>query len=764
MVTGSREHRELSRAAAAEGMVLLKNENHILPLKSGCRVALFGCGQIDFISGGGGSGTVYSPYTVNILDGLVKKSSEGKLQLYKPLYEFYQKSIESELQLLKSMGANREALARLVEGKNPKEPEIPQHLFEAASENADTAIICIRRYSCEAYDHKAEKGDYYLSDDEKALVDRVKNSFEKIVVLLNIGGVTDTSWFNKDPKIQAAMIIWQPGMEGGNTVADILCGEITPSGKLVDTFAASYMNYPCAENFSASEDCVIYDEDIFVGYRYFETFPEAKKKVNYCFGHGLSYTDFLIDTVYAEYQDNTVSIRCTVKNIGKYIGKEVVQVYLSCPKGVLGKPEKQLAAFCKTDILQPDNMQELTIRFDLREFASFDDLGKIREAAFVLEKGDYSILIGTSVQNCKPVLNFSLKETTVVKQSKHRAAPKVCFKRMLANGRKEQIPAFESEKRRPLPAPIEAAPPSETATVFDLAVGNVTVDEFVAQMTTQELGYLLSGHPGVSASGTNGFGGMGRASRLMMPLMITADGPAGLRIVPERGGCTTSFPCATMMACSFNEKLTEAVAVAGAREVKENNIAVWLTPALNIHRSPLCGRNFEYFSEDPLIAGKMAAAVVRGIQSQRIAATVKHFSCNDKETNRRNSDSIVSERALREIYLKGFEISIKEASPWCVMTAYNLVNGVRSSQQYDLIEGILREEWGFQGLVMTDWCVFGSQIDELESGNDVRMPESLIMESKTTYDVGQLIAEGQIPLGVAQRSAKRVIELLLKLE
>lgn len=765
-VTASEEHIALSRRAACEGMVLLKNENGLLPLKGGTRAALFGRGQIDYIKGGGGSGVVSTAYTRNIFEGMEIKQQEGKIELFRELSEFYESALAQECAMLNSLDRKVYAMERLINGVGSREPEVPDELMDRARAFADTAIVVISRYSCEKYDRNAEAegGDFYLSKDEKTLVARVKERFSHIAVVLNVGGIVDVSWFSDEPGIEAALLAWQSGIEGGLAVADILCGDALPSGRLTDTIARRYEDYPSSKYFGESEEYVCYSEDIFVGYRFFETVPGAADRVIYPFGYGLGYTEFSLDRFTCAFSGTEAIITAQIKNTGKMPGREVVQAYIEPPTGALQKPKRVLTAFVKTETIEPGEEREIKLSFDLKDFASYDDTGLVLKSAFILEKGDYGVLIGGNVRSAKRAFTIELESDIIVKRTSARACPRHPLSRMRADGSFEKLAPEERELDKVSGAAIACAPAKSGATLFDVAEKRIALDELIMAMSTEELGYLLYGHNTFSASPTNGIGGGGRKSKRAIPLLTTADGPAGLRIPPEVGITTSAFPCATQLACSWDTELVERVDAAIAAELRENNIAIYLAPALNIHRDPLCGRNFEYYSEDPLVSGKMAAAAVRGIQSMGVAATLKHFAMNGKEINRRNSDSRASEKALREVYLRGFEIAVREGRPWALMTAYNKVNGVRASQNYDLITGILRQEWGFDGLVMTDWHVFGEEIDELLAGNDVKMPEAMELPAKRLSDIPAAVASGALPLDVVRESAKRVLELILRLE
>ena len=774
LVTACEEHIALSLAAAEEGMVLLKNEKGLLPFAAGTRLALFGKGQIDYVRGGGGSGEVTTSYTRNIYEGLKRKEKEEKVQIFDALSAFYEKNVRDQYE-------NGVQIGQTVE------PEIPKELLASARSFTDTAVVTICRFSGEGWDRKGipGDGDFYLSPQEQRMVESVKAAFPRVAVVLDVGGMVDSSWFKDDPAIQSVLLAWQAGIEGGLAVADILCGDANPSGKLTDTFAGSFEDYPSSAHFNDSEDYVEYTEDIYVGYRYFETIPGAASRVNYPFGFGLSYTSFSIDQITGEERDGRIHLSACVTNTGDRAGREVVQAYVQAPQGKLGKPERALAAFAKTRLLAPGETQRVFLSFETDSLASYDDLGKVARSAYIMEAGEYRFHLGNSVRNTVPVPFVHTEMTDrITKQLSERVAPVALPSRMLADGSFETLPVTSDGSRDINPAFVEGLQPhkgswrdelafstgkpgekegapeaskaaGERLLLQDVAEGRCSLDEFVSQLTNGQLIDLLCGQPNTGVANTFG---MGNLPEYGVPNVMTADGPAGVRIQPEMGVCTTAWPCATLLACTWNPQLVEQIGAAGAMEMKENNLGVWLTPAMNIHRSPLCGRNFEYYSEDPLITGKMAAAMVRGIQSRHIGASVKHFCCNNKETNRKESDSRVSERALREIYLKVFEIAVKEAQPWTLMTCYNLVNGQYASEREDLLAGILRGEWGFTGMITTDWWNKAYQYKEIIAGNDLKMgagePDRVL----------EALREGKVSREEIAACAKRVLETILKFD
>ncbi len=651
---------------------------------------------------------------------------------------------------------NGETNGRLTEAK------IPADLLNEAKAFTETAIITINRYSKEAEDRKNDGTDTYflLSEEEKNMVEAVCSNFKNVIVLLNTGSMIDTSWFANNDKISSALMIWQGGMEGGLAAADVLVGDVNPSGKLVDTCAKNFEDYPSSEGFHESDLYTKYTEDIFVGYRYFETIPNKKACVVYPFGYGLSYTKFEFSNISATQISEKIIVCVDVKNSGKCDGKEVVQVYYSAPKGKITKPSVNLCAFKKTKLLKPNETETIVMTFDVSAMASYDDIGDIQKSAYILEKGEYKIYIGNSVRNITELkYKYTLSENIIVEQLTEYCVPKNLGKRMIASGEYINVSDREAtQKTFPVEYVCERKFPENEENrkmLIDVYNKEISLDDFISQLTDEELFDLLGGKADTGVADTGGMGGL---KKYGIPCPMTADGPAGLRLNPKIGINTTAFPVATMIACTWNLDLMEEMGKAGALEVKENNLSMWLTPAMNIHRSPLCGRNFEYFSEDPFISGKMAAAKVRGIQSVGIVATLKHFACNNRETNRTIADSILSERALREIYLKGFEIAVKESEPKLVMTSYNVINGVYASENAELITGILRNEWHYQGLVTTDWWNKAIKTKEIIAGNDMRMPIECNPEPGD-YTMLKDLNRNQLAVCV-----KRLLELILWLE
>ena len=781
-VTAGKEHIALSRRAAREGMVLLKNEGNALPLQRGCRVALFGKATVDYVKGGGGSGDVTVPYIRTLYDGFAEVI--GRESVFRGTADYYRKYVTE----------------RYAEGWVPgmvAEPPVPEDLLREARAFTDTAVISVSRFSGEGWDRKSsrekitrkepvtgdavsmsdvlfEKGDFYLSDAERAMIGLVSRTFEKTVVVLNVGGMVETACFRDDPRIQGLLMAFQGGMEGGCAAAELLMGLYTPSGKLTDTYAKELDDYPGCADFYESDQYVHYTEDIYVGYRYFETIPGARDRVVYPFGYGLSYTRFRLTGHAVVFDGEDAEAGVLVTNTGGMPGREVVQVYYSAPQGRLGKPARELAGYRKTRLLAPGESEWVTVRFPLAEMASHDDLGKTARSAWVLEAGEYRFFIGTSVRDVTEAAEtWTLPEDRIVRQLTARMTPTCLPRRLLADGTFESLPTgacndFNATALTPMThAEIHAAPETravprlknfgrgEGMKLKDVAEGRITLEEFTAALPLEDLACLLGGQPNVGLANTFGYG---NNPVFGIPNIMTADGPAGIRFHPGLGVGTTAFPCATLLGSTWDPEIAREVGAAAALEAKENNIMVWLAPGVNIHRNPLCGRNFEYFSEDPLLAGKQAAALVRGVQSNRIAATPKHFALNNKETNRRNCDSRASERAIREIYLKQFEIVVREAHPWSIMTSYNIINGHRASENRDLLTGILREEWGFDGMVTTDWWTLGEHYKETAAGNDMKMATGFPDRLAEAVEKGVLTREDM------EKAARNVLRLILRID
>ncbi len=767
-ITGCKDHIDISRKAAQEGMVLLKN-NGLLPLSSGKKLVLLGKAAVDYVKGGGGSGDVHCAYVHSLYDGL----KNHNVEVFEPLISFYKDEMEKQYKMERVPGMTQEVLPS-------------DDMVKEAAAFSDTALVVISRFSGEGWDRSSIEdnwefnpwpktrsmpsisaeifpdGDYYLTKEEKEMITIATKNFAKVVAVLNVGGIIDCSFIKNDDNIGAALYIGQGGMEGGDAAAAILLGEVNPSGKLVDTFAGNLSDYPSTENYHESFDFVEYTDDIYVGYRYFETIPGAKDKVIYPFGFGLSYTSFDTEVLGGKETSDGKCFEFKVKvtNTGKTAGKEIVQLYYGAPEGKLGKPSRVLGDFEKTKLLEAGESQELTLTVSKYAMSSYDDLGKVKDAAYVLEAGEYTFYIGSNVRDAKKTdFSWNNDKDEITCQLSHKLVPVSLKKRMLSDGSYEELPQGkakdinESLIKKMEPGTEEALTPiirqenghyfaspfkQGAKTFFDVAEGKVSLKEFMDQLSDDELIYLVGGQPN---TGVGNVFGMGNMPEYGIPNAVTADGPAGVRIAKETGIATTAFPCSTLIACTWNKEIAEEIGVAGGEELKENNLCVWLTPAVNIHRNPMCGRNFEYYSEDPYVAGRMAAAMVRGIQKNRVGASVKHFACNNKETNRKHSDSRVSERALRELYLKAFEIIVHESDPYTIMSSYNAINGERASESRDLLTGILRDEWDYKGMVTSDWWTRGEHYKEVKAGNDLKMACGFPDRLKKAMELGALTRE-----------------------
>lgn len=674
---------ELLCRAAAEGAVLLKNDG-TLPLKD--KFALFGRVQTDtFYTGYGSGGNVLKPYGVSILEGLQR---DPDLTFDVVLAEQYR------------AWAKEHPADHGDWGNWPyRYPEMPldERLVKDAAKRCAAAVVVIGRAAGEDRENELKEGSYYLAEGERAMLRLVKKHFAKVAVLLNIGSVMDFSWL-EDYEIGAALALWQGGMEAGNACAKLLSGKISPCGKLADTVARAYGDYPSAENFGNAEYNE-YREDIYVGYRYFSTF--APEKVLFPFGYGLSYTRFTVDASAEE----RGCVRWRAVNTGACAGKEVVQIYVQKPCGNYGNPARELAGFAKTKLLLAGESEEGEIALADRAFCSYDSLRSL----YVMPVGTYRILAGTDSASAKEIFSFSLGEEKIVERLREQCAPASSFP-VLANGEGKAKYLSAPAAQKDLKAEIASSIPAETVapktgTLRDVREGKLTVKEFAAGLTRNELEAISRGdyvmNSPLGAKGNAGvLGGVLPSLREKgVPALTLVDGPSGIRL-----SCACSLlPIGTALACTFDPALAEEIYAAVGREMKERGAHVLLAPAMNLHRNPLCGRNFEYYSEDPLLTGKIAAAAVRGLQGEGVAACPKHFACNNQEFNRSRNDSRVSERALRELYLRAFEICVKEASPRFFMTSYNKINGVWAHYGYELCRGILRGEWGYDGCIVTDW-------------------------------------------------------------
>lgn len=695
---------DVARQAIAEGQVLLRNENQALPLAEGSQVAVFGRIQFNYYKSGTGSGGMVN---VNKVTGILDALQESdRVTVNETLLDVYKKWV-GEHPFDEGIGWGQEPWSQL-------EMQVEDELAKKIAEETDTALVIIGRTAGEDKDNLNHPGSYLLTDIEEDVLAKVRKYFKKVIVVLNVGNIMDMAFVDKYQP-DAVLYAWQGGMVGGLGTVDVLTGKVTPCGKLPDTIAYDISDYPSDANFG-NLDRDVYEEDIYVGYRFFETV--AKEKVRYPFGFGLSYTEFEVVPTDFRFEEDAVAVSAQVTNTGSYHGKEVVQVYVSLPQGKLGKPLKTLAGFAKTKTLAPGESETVTVKVPLYTIASYDETGVTGFASsYVLEEGSYTFYVGNQVQDEKLAGGFELTETKLVETLTQALAPVYAFKRMkpfvAEDGsirmEKEEVPLRKispAEKRlENLPAEIPVTG-DKGYQLIDVKEGRVSMEDFVAQFSDDDLSCIIRGEgmgsPKVTPGTAAAFGGVSESLKSYgIPCGCCSDGPSGMRL--DSGMKAFSLPNGTLLASTFNEALVEELYSFTGIEMVKNKIECLLGPGMNIHRHPLNGRNFEYFSEDPLVTGKMAAAMVRGLKSAGVTGTAKHFCGNNQETKRHSIDSVVSERALREIYLKGFEIAVKEGGEDSIMTTYGAVNGIWTAGSYDLNTTILRGEWGFEGIVMTDW-------------------------------------------------------------
>lgn len=793
------EHQEEVRRLAGECMVILENDG-VLPLQAGTKkIALFGTGARHTIKGGTGSGDVNVRENISIAQGLERAGfkfvTEGWLDQYDRLYADAQEAYAKKLNEFTEKTGKPSMLYAF---ENPfEEPEQPE-ITEADVKEADAAIYVISRNSGEGKDRRAEKGDYYLSDRELQNIRFMTEHYKNCIVLLNVGGVIDLTSLKAIEGVQAIMLVGQTGNMGGYAVADVLTAKTIPSGKLTDTWAKSYEDYPSSATFSHRDgnlDDEYYSDGIYGGFDTFGVMPL------YCFGYGKSYTEFEIKTMNVTADEKQVQVEVEVTNIGdKYPGKEVVQVYYSAPDGIMEKATQELAGFAKTKLLAPGEKDVVTITFATTDMASFDAY----DAAWIMEEGEYTIRVGNSSRNTEAVavidldeqvttlqLKRLMRDTIAVRELHHMipifdiefdfGVPAIPFRIMLqAENFKKELVEYEVMRRT-----LMDKRKDEVLTLEDVKAGNATLDELTAQLTVEEMAELCVGTErrngdgnviGSASSCVPGAAGDTTSSLLetrKVPNLIQADGPAGLRLETP----CTAIPIATTLAQSWDMDLIHRMGELVGEEMKQLHVDLWLAPGMNIHRNPLCGRNFEYYSEDPVLTGLCAATETKGVQSQKgKGTTIKHFAGNNQEDNRMFTNAHISERALREIYLKGFEIAVKTAQPYAIMTSYNLINGVHSANNYDMLQNIARDEWGFEGLVMTDWYTsqdttemgmvspsgkysHSSSVQCIKAGNDLQMPGC----QQNVDDIVEAVNEGkEITKADLQRCAKHILSVALK--
>ena len=824
-----KENQALVRSLAGECMVVLENDG-ALPLgKEERTIVLYGSGARNTVKGGTGSGDVNSREVINIYEGL---KAEGFNILSDDWLDRYDKTLEDATNAymadINEKAAKQHVPPIMIMFSTPF--VAPDEELITQVKDADIAIYVISRNSGEGADRYDVKKDYELDDNEVKNIQFLAANYKKTIVLLNTGGVIDTKVLRNTDGINAVMIAGQMGNIGGNIVSDVLTGKSIPSGKLTDTWAENYSDYPSSATFSHNNgniDDEYYTEGIYVGYRYFDTFGI---KPAYSFGYGKGYTDFAyeVDDVIAD--EKKVYVSVTVTNTGsKYAGREVIQVYVTSPEGGIDKPFKELRGFAKTSLLGPSQKETITISFDTASMASYD----INRASYVLEKGQYIIRVGNSCDNTRPAAVLTLDRDVVTVKCRNLfgldeaveeiQAPKrekedlSGLKEIALDSSKFTTSVIEYQIDRPV---LEDKRSGEKLTMDDVKAGNATLKELVAQLTLEEMAnlcvglfdHIASNVVGSASGSVVGAAGetIGIPDRKIIPT-VNADGPAGLRLQPHfkttadgqvlPGGevfglsrnpfpddtpadaidyyqYCTAIPIASTLAQSWDMELIEKMGHIVGTEMQQFHVHLWLAPGMNIHRNPLCGRNFEYYSEDPLIAGSCAAADTKGVQSfAGQGTTIKHFAANSQEDNRMYNNAHISERTLREIYLKGFEIAVKDSQPLSVMTSYNLINGIHSANSKDLLQGALRDEWGFKGFVMTDW--FSSQDarsiglapanvkydcasspDCIKAGNDVQMPGS----KQNVDDIIKGVEDGRITLGDVQFCALNILGVVAKCE
>lgn len=798
-----KEHIGLLRDSLAECTLFLR-QNGAFPLEAPGRIAAYGNGVRHTVKGGTGSGEVNSRYSVNVEQGL--KDAGFTITTGRWLDAFDQVEQDAQKAFVKEIKerAKKKHTMAILEGMGAVMPQ-PEYDLPLDGEG-NTAIYVLSRISGEGNDREPIPGDIRLTDSEAKTILALDAKYEKFMLVLNVGGVVDLTPVKEVSNI---LVLSQLGVETGSVLADILLGRANPSGKLTTTWA-SWEDY-CKEGEFGDINDTRYKEGIYVGYRYFDT---VGKKPLFPFGYGLSYTSFDIAVTGAAAEGDTIRIKAAVSNTGARAGREVVQVYVSAPAGRLDKPYQDLAAFAKTDLLEPGASQELTISFSLRDCASYD----AQKESYVLEAGSYVVRVGDSSDHTQPAALVDLDGEAIVTKARN-CLGETDFEDWKPSGSETAA----AEELSDITRISVAAADIETVTVtYDQ---EREIDPRVKDLTVEELAYLNVGafNPKAGAlsvignAATNVAGAAGETTGVLkekgFPVLVMSDGPAGLRLakefyrdekgahgigssmVPESflpflpaparfimnliGGSgkpkkgqkveyqyATAIPIGTAIAQSFNLPLAESYGSIVGDEMERFGVHLWLAPALNIHRDIRCGRNFEYYSEDPLISGKTAAAITRGVQRHPgCGTTIKHYAANNQEKNRYCNNSIVSERAMREIYLKGFGICVRESQPHALMTSYNLLNGVHTSEHRGLIEDILRCEYGFKGIVMTDWIVDMAQDKQslhrmpiaaeiAKAGGDLVMPGS-----KGDFDsIVKAAKSGELELRQLQINATRVLQ------
>ena len=762
----------LARRTVAEGCVLLRNDGPVLPFAQGAKVAVFGRSQFNYYKSGTGSGgLVNTGHVPSITEGL---EASGAVKVDAKLKAEYESWIVDH--------PFDEGQGWANEPWYQEEMPLSEETVFAAAGRSDAAVVILGRTAGEDKDSSNLEGSYLLAGAERDMLKAVCEKFEKVAVVLNTGGILDMKWV-EEYRPGAVLYVWQGGQEGGLAVADVLTGKAAPGGRLSDTIAKDIGDYPAAENFG-SESRNLYPEDIYVGYRYFETF--APEKVLYPFGFGLTYTTFDVKHIGIGVAATEASMEAEVTNTGSRPGRQVVQVYCEAPQGKLGKPARALCAFGKTRELAPGETETLSFTVPFARLASYDDSGATgRKSTWVLEAGEYTFYIGTDVRSAKKVGSVTLEET-VVEQLEEACAPVTAFDRLRPGTSEGGVYTKEYE-----PAPLRTVNPMDRRNeklikadpcagdkgykLSDVAEGKVTMDEFLAQLTDEDLCCIVRGEgmcsPKVTPGTAGAFGGV--TKRLLdfgIPTGCCADGPSGIRM--DCGTHAFAMPNGTLMACTFDPELVGELYEYEGLELRKNKVDTLLGPGINIHRHPLNGRNFEYFSEDPLLTGEMAAAQLLALHKYGVTGTIKHFACNSQEFHRHDVEAVISERALREIYLKAFEIAVKEGGARSIMTSYNPINGFWSASSYDLLTTILHGQWGYKGMVMTDWWAKsndqGQEGERTNTAAMVRAQNDLYMvvpdsESNALHDnSAEGLSKGTVDRAEFIRSAANICNFLLQ--
>lgn len=769
-----------SKEAATEGIVLLKNEGGMLPLTQEDKISVFGRPQIEYYrSGTGSGGAVNVEYATNILDGV----ENSNLNIDETLVEKYKN-------WLKDHPFDNGGGGWACEPWFQKDMPIDEAFAKEQAAKTNKALYIIGRTAGEDKDNAIWQGSYILTDEEKENLRNITKAFDNVCIVLNVSNIIDLSWINDEEyngSIKSVIIVWQGGMEGGTAVVDVLSGAETPSGKLADTIAYSIEDYPSTKNFG-NEFKNLYEEDIYIGYRYFETF--APDKVQFEFGYGLSYTTFDIETQTVKEKTDSIELNVKVTNTGyKFAGKEVAQVYYEAPQGELGKPARELIAFAKTKKLAPGESQELTLEFKISDMASYDDSGVTgHKSCYVLEAGEYNIYVGNSVKNLTKINTYNEEELVVVEELQEAMAPTEAIN-IMKPGKKNADGTYEvtyvpvstqtvdMAKRisdnLPMDMPITG---DMGITLQDVRDGKATLEKFVAQLSIEEMAIIIRGegmsNPRVTRGTASAFGGMSDSLfNYGIPAACCADGPSGLRME----GKATQLPIGTALSATWNTELVRELYTMEGQELYRNQVDTLLGPGVNIRRNPLNGRNFEYFSEDPFLSGKMSVASTGGIKDGGAWGTIKHFALNGQESHRFKIDAVCSERAIREIYLKSFEMAVKEKTVMSIMTSYNPINGHWAASNYDLCTTILRKEWGYKGFVMTDWwakmndVVTGGKESNQDTRDMVRAQNDAYMvvnnngaEINSNGDNTEAaIIEGRLTVGELQRASMNILRFIL---